>query len=145
MTLQSPLATRPRAKRVCIEDHCHSSGSTVSNSFSMIFSIRRFSFRNLERAPKCFIHGFPSGGRAWSFSFIASATKSRSVCPCRAATALASRKSVSGRSTVVFILSHIYSFTAKGGNKQQISVSRRIIFDRRPCAKVILIFVQHGF
>src|SRR5439155_26474466 len=65
------------------------------------------------RAPKCFIHGFPSGGRAWSFSFIASATKSRSVCPCRAATALASRKTVSGRSTVVFILSHIYSFTAK--------------------------------
>jgi hypothetical protein len=75
-----------------------------SNSVSMILSIRRFSFPNLERAPKCFIHGLSSGVWRWSFSFSASTTKSRSVCPWRAATAFASRRSVSGRSTVVFTL-----------------------------------------
>jgi hypothetical protein len=79
--LQRGVAIEPGEKRICVEDYCHSAGSTVSNSFSMTFSIRRFSFRNFESAPKCFIHGFLPDTCTCSFSFIASATKSRSVRP----------------------------------------------------------------
>jgi len=46
-----------------------------------------------------------------SFSSIASATKSRSGRPCRAASALAFRMSGSGRSKVVFTENRIYGFT----------------------------------